>query len=101
MQKQWFSWGSAASMAFMLVILGGVIGYDFVPQASTLATPKLAPLKTAVLASAEVQEPALVDIYEQENTPSSERFEDKDHDEDKDHLEEDHDEDHPEESKED
>ncbi len=57
MQKQWFLFGSAASMAFVLVILGGIFGNSLVRKPSgdlaaqiptQLESPQPAPATDAI-----------------------------------------------------
>jgi hypothetical protein len=52
MQKQWFLFGSAASMAFVLVILGGVFG-------NSLAQKNLGDLATLPTTQSQALEPTL------------------------------------------
>jgi hypothetical protein len=58
MQKQWFLFGSAASVAFVLVILGGVFGNSLAQKnLGDLAT--LPPTQSKALESALVSEPGI------------------------------------------
>ncbi len=70
MQKQYLLFGSAASMAFVLVMLGGVFGHSFVPKTSNeVALP--------IQAQPEIRENILVpeSIREQPVSISSRPFE--------------------------
>jgi hypothetical protein len=69
MQKQWFLFGSAASMAFVLVILGGVFG-------NSLAQKNLSDLATLPPAQSQALEPTLANssIGEQESNVNSEGY---------------------------
>jgi hypothetical protein len=69
MQKQWFLFGSAASMAFVLVILGGVFG-------NSLAQKNLGDLATLPPTHSQALVPTLANSStgEQGSTVDSESF---------------------------
>lgn len=67
MQKQWFLFGSAASMAFVLVILGGIFGNSLARKPSgdwAAQMPIQAASSQTVLGTNESRKPASIRLTE-------------------------------------
>ena len=85
MWKQYLLFGSAASMAFVLVMLGGVFGHSFVPKTSNESASLIQAqpeIRESILVSERIREqPVTINSTDSEHRDDNERLSPEEHEE--------------------